>query len=224
MHRRVLITGFMLLLFSVGGGCQSNESGGDMLEPTVTPIPFSVIQPTATASREQPIDESQPTAQQPTATPVLSPSATLPAASGLLNVPKVGGEEGQVWNLADLRYGLHATHLRLVLEMRESGATTPKYRVVEVSNAQTPFPGETDVDWGEARLDILINDLYAHNYPLEETLPIEFLDNPVILRIGQYPTVNEAIFGLSIGLHTPVKYEVYELGEPVRIVVDIFYP
>ena len=228
MKQRVSIAMLGLLLLLAASNCQSGESGNEILEPTVTPIPFTVIQPTATPSREQPVDEGQPAALEPAATPTagLEPTSTptLPAPSGLLNVPQVGGETGQVWNLADLRYGLHPTHLRLVLEMQESGTATPKYRVVEVSNAETPFPGSSDVDWGEARIDILVSDLYARDVSLDEMLPILFPDDPVILRIGQYPTVDDAILGLSIGLKTPVKYEVYELAEPVRIVVDIFYP
>jgi len=221
MHRRFFIVVLNLVLLLVTGGCRSSTSERELLEPTVTPIPFTVIQPTFTPL-PAPDDGEAPTVQA--TMPAATPSPTLPAPAGVLNVPQVGGELGQIWNLADLRYGLHEDRLRLVLEMQESGATTPRYRVVEVSNAASPFPGETDVDWGQARIDIMVSDLYARNTSIAEMLPMEFSDNPVILRIGHYPTADDALFGLSIGLKEPAEYEVYQLAEPVRIVIDVFYP
>lgn len=220
MNRRVSIAALGMMLLFIVVGCQSRESSQEILEPTVTAIPFTVIQPTSTAVQEG--DTEEPVIPAPTT--AILPSPTLPAPSGVLNVPQVGGELGQIWNLADLRYGLHADHLRLVLEMRESGETTPKYRVVEVSNAQAPFPGDEGVDWGQARIDVIVSDLYARDYPIAQTLPVEFTDNPVIVRIGQYPTADDALLGLSIGLREPVEYDVYQLADPVRIVVDVFYP
>mgnify|MGYP006293454283 CR=1 FL=1 len=220
MKRRVRITVLGLALLLVFVGCQSQDSNQAILDPTVTPIPFTVIQPTPT-SPEATDDEE---AVIPAPTLEATPLPDLPAPDGVLNVPQVGGELGKIWNLSDLRYGLHADHMRLVLEMQESGATAPKYRVVEVSNAEAPFPGDADVSWGKARIDVMVSDLYARDFQLAETLPIEFADNPVITRIGQYPTADDALLGLSIGLREPANYQVYELGDPVRIVVDVFYP
>jgi hypothetical protein len=221
MKGRVFIVwlGFVLVLLL--SGCRSGAPADPNAEPTMTPIPFTVIQPTPTVQIALEGGEDA-TAPAPTTGP--TPSPTLPAPSGVLNVPKVGGALGQIWNLADVRVGAHEDRLRLVLEMQESGDTAPKYRVVEVSNAASPFPGTTDAEWGAARIDLLVSDLYARDISLSEILPMEFTDDPVVTRIGRYPTADDALFGLSIGLSEPTEYEVYELAEPVRVVVDILYP
>jgi len=188
----------------------------------MTPIPFTVIQPTETRRPELPAEEAATSVV--TATPGVTPSPTLPLPTGVFNDPQVGGKVGEIWTLADLRYGVHEDRLRLVLEMRETGETFPKYRVVEVSNAEVPFPEPTDADWGVARIDILVSDLYAQEMALGELLPIELSDDPVVTRIGRYPTADDAILGLSLGLKVPTLYEVYELRDPVRLVIDVPYP
>ena len=47
--------------------------------------------------------------------------------------------------------------------------------------------------------------------------------NPQVTHIGLYPTFSDAHLGFSIGLKEPSAYEVYELTNPVRIVIDVLY-
>ena len=176
--------------------------------PTYTPYPTPTPQP-ATAT-------STPTPQPPTPT-----STPLPESSAYLDVVQQGGRLGAIWNLADVRYHLHPDRLRVVWEMAEAGDHVPLFEVVEVDNAADPFPLGHDPSWGAARIDLVMSDVYAYDFPLSQRLPIIPPDNPQVTRIGLYPTFSDAHLGFSIGLKKPSAYEVYELKDPVRIVIDV---
>ena len=184
--------------------------------PTATPIPipapFSTETPTPV--EEAPVDVAVPT---PTATPQTESSYPV-------GLSQEGGALGQIWSLADFRYAFHKDRLRLVWEMAEAGATVPHYLVVEVDNAATPFPTGYDPAWGAARIDLWVSDLYAYDFPLGDVLPVILPGNPAAARLGLYPLFDDSLLGFSIGLHSPMQYEVYELTDPVRIVIDVLYP
>jgi hypothetical protein len=122
-----------------------------------------------------------------------------------------------------VRYGLRPERLRVVWEMAEPGNHVPLFEVVEVDNAADPFPTGHDPSWGAARIDLVVSDLYAYDFPLGERLPLIPSDNPWVTRIGLYPTFSDAHLGFSIGLKAPSAYRVYELTNPVRIVIDVLY-
>jgi hypothetical protein len=107
--------------------------------------------------------------------------------------------------------------------MVEAGDHVPYFEVVEVDNAASPFPSGHDSTWGAARIDLVVSDLYARNAPVIEALPLTPPDNPMVTRIDRYPTFSESQLGFSIGLKAPAAYEVHELTDPVRIVIDILW-
>ena len=74
-----------------------------------------------------------------------------------------------------------------------------------------------------ARIDLVVSDLYAYDFPIAEHLPLIPPDNPWVTRIGLYPTFSDAHLGFSIGLKAPSAYKVYELTGPVRIVIDVLF-
>ena len=131
---------------------------------------------------------------------------------------------GEIWNLAEIRHADHADRFRLVLEMEEVRTTVPFY-VAELTDEETdPFPLERDPVWGTVRIDIVVSDLYAWDIPLGDQLPAEVEDSPLINAITLFPTFDDALLGFSIWLESPAFFEVYELAEPVRLVVDVVYP
>jgi hypothetical protein len=158
------------------------------------------------------------TQPEPTATPMTEITTPTPIPT------QSSGEIGQAWNLADIRYGFHDGFMRVVIEMVENRETIPYYVIKEVENATVPHPAGADPSWGESRIDLFISDLYAQNAPIYSQLPIDPGENPVVTRIGQYPTYDDDLLGFSIGLKTPAEFTVYELTQPVRIVIDIYYP
>ena len=123
-----------------------------------------------------------------------------------------------------MRYGLHDDFLRIVVEMVEDRDTIPYYEMKVVDNVAVPFPTGDDPSWGEARIDLLISDLYAYDAPIYGELPFVPEENPAVTRIGQYPTFDDALLGFSIGLVKPSEYKIAELTNPVRIVIDVYYP
>ena len=185
--------------------------------PTYTPVPPAPTYtpyPTPTPQVVVPISTPTPHAMVPTSTPTQDSSAYL-------GVTRQGGRLGAVWSLANVRYGSHPDWLRVVWEMAEPGDHVPLFEVVEVDNAAEPFPLGHDPSWGAARIDLIMSDVYAYDFPVSQRLPLIPRDNPWVTRIDLYPTFSDAHLGFSIGLKKPLAYKVYELKNPVRIVIDV---
>ncbi|MFQ6058050.1 MAG: hypothetical protein ACE5MB_04105 [Anaerolineae bacterium] len=221
MIRRAALLGIVLLgLVGCGGGTG---------EPRGTVVPARTPTPTHTPTAVPTLPPAQPHGLAPTPTSAPIPSPTGIPISAYIGVSHEGGTLGDIWHLADIRMGLHPNRVRVVWEMQEARASAPHFTVVEVDNALTPFPsgpgGQTTYDpsWGQARLDIVVSDLYAIGFPLQERLPLVAPENPVVTRVGLYPTYDDALMGFSIGLKHPAPYEVTTLTEPVRIVIDVLY-
>lgn len=158
------------------------------------------------------------------ARPQEPPTPTPPAYIGQVYE---GGILGHIWNLTDIRCEVQPDRVRLVLEMGGDEEGIPPFQLVEVYNDQVLFPVAPDEEaydpsWGEARIDITISDLYAWDYPLNEKLPIVLPDNPLVTKIGLYPTYDDAMLGFSIGLKRAAPYEVSTLESPARIVIEVF--
>ena len=184
--------------------------------PTVpTPTATATASPRPTAT-ERPSPTSTATVADSSPTPTLEPSAYL-------DVVQEGGSLGKLWNLADVRYALHENRLRVVVEMVEPGDHVPRFEVVEVDNDESPFPSGHDPSWGAARIDLQVSDLYAYDSPAYEALPLVPPDNPRLTRLGRFPTYADSILGFSIGLKEVSAYEVHELTDPVRIVIDVLW-
>jgi hypothetical protein len=196
----------LFLISSLTTACGTFEVG---IERTASPDPVATITPSDLATSE----------------PTLSSTSTpLPDPSTYLSIEHEGGVLGDVWQLADVRYGIHPDRVQIVWEMVDPGDHVPAFRVVEVDNAASPFPTGHDPSWGEARIDLVVSDLYARNSPIIEQLPFTLPDDPLVTRIGLYPTFSDSHLGFSIGLREPAAYEVYELTDPIRIVIAVLYP
>jgi hypothetical protein len=108
--------------------------------------------------------------------------------------------------------------------MQEGRDYAPYFEAIQVDNAGVPFPTGHDATWGAARIDIVISDLYLYGFPVNERLPIVAPENPVVTRVGRFPTESDAHVGFSIGLKTSAPYDVYVMTDPVRIIIDVGYP
>lgn len=207
-------------------------------QPTATPTPSITVAPETTATETpqptEPLTATPPATAPPE--PTHTQTARLTATSGpeptslptrsptpSLGVAQVGGRLGGVWNLVDVRYALHPDRLRFVLEMAEDRDHAPFYRVVEVDNMASPFPTGHDPSWGIARIDLVVSDLYGYDPPVLEKLPVVPPNNPRVTRIGQYPTFEDSILGFSIGLNSVAAFELRELTDPVRLVIDVLW-
>ncbi len=206
-------------------GCSATATPGlPPVELEPSPTSAIVVLPTPTATPDSgaespPVmigtpDGSAPSPEAPTSPP--------PARPGEQRIE--GGTLGTIWSLAGLRHGEHADRFRVVLELEEPGTTVPRYTAELANESTQPFPGVRDPDWGTVRIDLVVSDLYAYDYPLGERLPISVADNPVVNAITRFPIFDDALLGFSIWLDAPARFEVHELTEPVRLVVDVIYP
>jgi len=157
------------------------------------------------------------------ARPLELPTPTPPA---YIDQVYEGGILGYIWNLTDIRCEVQPDRVRLVLEMGGGEEGIPHFQLVEIYNDQVLFPVAPDQEaydpsWGQARIDITISDLYAYDYPLNEKLPLVLPDNPLVTKIGLYPTYDDAMLGFSIGLKVVAPYEVSTLESPARIVIEV---
>ena len=220
--RRYFFALTFLSLAVLLAGCKALGLSSQQSPVVILPTPTAIPVPPVIAF---PTDTSTPTEEPPVDVAVPTPTAVPQAESSYpIGVSREGGALGQIWSLADFRYAFHKDRLRLVWEMAEPGATVPHYLVVEVDNAATPFPTGYDPAWGAARIDLWVSDLYAYDFSLGDALPVTLPGNPAAARLGLYPLFDDSLLGFSIGLHSPMQYEVYELTDPVRIVIDVLYP
>ena len=155
-----------------------------------------------------------------------SPGTTVtPTPPPYINEEREGGSLGGIWYLEDIDCQITPKSSRITFQMREMGPGQPYYRVVEVYNDQVLFPSQPDrsqydPSWGEARIDLLVSDLYGYEYDWSE-LPLACPDSPVVIKVGHYPTYDDAILGFSIGLKQAAPYQVLTLEDPVRLVVEV---
>lgn len=214
MARRIMTVVTVAFILTAAGCKASTATPVHLPSPlqtpqlTLTPILLPSPSPSPTTSLQAVASTSTPT-QEP---------------STYLGMEREGGIVGGVWNLADVRHGLHPDRVRVVWEMAESREHVPRYEVIEVDNAVSPFPTGHDPSWGVARIDLVVSDLYAFDFPLNQRLPITPPENPCVTRIGLYPTFSDSHLGFSIGLKRPLAYQVYELRDPVRIAIDVLCP
>ena len=198
-------------------------SGCAVLAP---PTPTPELVPTDTPA---PPDPATPTPDvQPTDTPVASPTPTPDVeptpTPDLIGYRVEGGELGEIWDLADIRYRHEANRFRLMLEMEETHPTAPYYTAELTDEDTEPFPVDRDPAWGTVRIDLVVSDLYAWDYPLGEELPVEVAESPLVNAITLFPTFDDALLGFSIWLESPARFRIQELSDPVRLSVEVIYP
>lgn len=217
------------LLLLVIAGCGAAETP-DTFPPSPEPSPTG---PVATQSAPTPTQDQSPL-ETPSSTPAespLEPPSPSPSESplqtpeaGLPEGHVEGGTLGSIWNLSALRWAEHADRFRFVLEMAEPGTTVPFYTATLTHEEAQPFPGTRDPAWGTVRIDLIVSDLYAYDYPLGDRLPIEVEDSQLVTAVSQLPVYDDALLGFSIWLESPAGFAVHELTDPVRLAFDVLYP
>lgn len=182
--------------------------------PSATPVPptMTPTQPVATATPPPfTATATQAPAASPTSTALPTPADTAtPDGGNGWNGVQTGGRLGQIWSLADLRYHVETDRVRVVWEMQETGDHVPYYEITPVDTG-APAP----------RIDIVISDLYAYDFPLGEVLPTELPENTHVIRIDRLIIADDARLGFSIVLTAPHSFRVYELTDPVRLVIEV---
>jgi hypothetical protein len=195
--------------------------GPDATMPEAKPSPSrsELSEPRSPSTPSQTLKAAPPSPHiTPTARHVASPTA------GFWEQQIEGGTLGTIWSLDDIRHAERSDRFRLVLQMEETAASVPYYTAKLTDQSMEPFPGTPEPTWGRLRIDVVLSDVYAYEYPLADRLPIELQHNPIITAVSQLPTYDDARLGFSIWLKRPARFEVHELTGTGRIVVDVLYP
>jgi len=219
---RILLVSLLIAPLLLAACGASETPGLPSPQPTATPG-----QSPGETPDESPVETPDVT---PGSTPSDAPAETPTTTAEPSPTPEPSGQRveggtlGAIWNLTALRTGKHPDRFRLVLEMEEARTTVPYYTATLTDEATEPFPGERDPAWGSVRIDLVVSDLYAYDYPLGDRLPIEVEDDPVATAVTMLPLFDDALLGFSIWLASPAAFEVHELTDPVRLVVDVPHP
>lgn len=155
-------------------------------------------------------------------------SPLVPPAAHSAGTVTVGGEVGKIRNIRDIRYGVHDDRVRFVFEFSGEGEDPPRYQIQEVKNVE-PFPAREDgtpvvgANWGEARIEILLTDVYGRDYfsAMEHPLPWTLKTNPVATKFGILPVFDDAVSGYVVGIKTTAPYDVKVYKDPVRLIIDV---
>ncbi len=145
--------------------------------------------------------------------PALSPAQTIKAAVGKQEIyidsgTVTGGVASNVMDLNNVRFARHPDFERLIIDVQQLWERVPadKPSVFSVDYEQYPFRLVVTLD--SVRFEV------SAHFP-------DFRNSDYISGMYSLPAYDWGNVNWSIALKKPVKYEVYELHQPGRIVIDI---
>jgi hypothetical protein len=212
---------FLLALGFAGAGCGADGAQEAGPLPTVPASSATVPSTETTGSETEPEPETIPTTTAKAAPP--------PPASCS---PQVGGEDGVYMNLKDVRVGAHNGFDRIVFEFQEPNPNPagnggiPRY---EIRQAKPPFsedPSDTPIDVdGDAFVRIVFQGASGYDFDGNATY-----DGPRRLTPG-FGTLAQVVEGGDfeatmtwiLGLSRPTCWQIQELHNPERLVIDFHH-
>jgi hypothetical protein len=209
---------FLLALGFAGAGCGADGAQEAGPLPTVPASTATVPTTETTGSETQPDAETIPTTTEKAAPP--------PPASCS---PQVGGEDGVYMNLKDVRVGAHNGFDRIVFEFQEpdpnpaGNGGIPRY---EIRQAKPPFsedPSDMPIDVeGGAFARIVFQGASGYDFDGNATyggprrLTPGFGTLAQVVEGGDF----EATMTWLLGLSRPTCWQIQELHNPERLVID----
>jgi hypothetical protein len=214
----------LLVLAALAVGCGSDgaqEAGPVPGAPTAsTSTPTETVEPTNSTTTEPAPTESGGTTTTTTTSPQPAPR-TCPRHTG--------GEEGVYMNLTDVRVGAHAGYDRVVFEFEEpdpnpaGNGGIPYYQIKTARPPFTEDPSDLPIDVdGDAFARIIFQGASGYDFDGNATY-----DGPRRLTPG-FGTLTDVVEGGDfeatmtwiLGLSRTTCWEVQELADPVRLVID----
>jgi hypothetical protein len=226
LHRTIPILAALLAL-GVLTACGAGSGSEREAEPTARPA--------ATPAAPAPEEEAEDPAAEPVAEmPPLGETGAeepIPPPEQRTCAPETGGQDGVYTNLVDVRIGSHPGYDRITFEFRApkpnpgGKAGIPRY---EIRAARPPFTqdgsGEPLAVSGNAFVNLVFHG--ATGYDFEHYEPT--YDGPAVLRAG-FDVLREAVrsgdfeatLGWVLGLERQTCWDVLELRNPDRVVIDL---
>jgi hypothetical protein len=209
----------LLVLGLVGSGCGAGGAQEAGPLPTV-PASSETVPTTETTAPEPELETT------PTTTAKASPPP--PASCG----PQVGGEDGVYVNLKDVRVGAHDGFDRIVFEFQEpdpnpaGNGGIPRY---EIRQAKPPFsedPSDMPIDVeGDAFARIVFQGASGYDFDGNATYDGSRRLTPGFGTLAQVVEGGdfEATMTWILGLSRPTCWEIQELHNPERLVIDFHH-
>ncbi len=212
----------LLTLAALAVGCGSDgaqEAGPVPGAPTAsTSTPTETVETTPTDTEATPTESAGTTTTQP------SPPRSCPR--------QTGGDEGVYMNLMDVRIGAHAGYDRVVFEFGEpvpnpaGNGGMPYYQIKTARPPFTEDPSDLAVDVdGDAFARIVFQGASGYDFDGNATY-----DGPRRLTPG-FGTLTDVVEGGDfeatmtwvLGLSRTTCWEIQELADPVRLVIDFHH-
>lgn len=198
---------------------------GETAETTQATEPIATAvtprSPQATIQDTPASNEPASTSDTPVSSSAATPSTNEAPTEDYVGMRTSGGELGGVYQLVDLRIGVHDGFTRIVWQLDASGGV-PLWEAVESTNSQEIASALGLV--GSARIELTLHDVYAYSTAaaLEQEAPASSL----VIGTKVAPLMDDALLGFVIDLKRPARFEVKALEhetEPTRIVLDVYH-
>lgn len=209
----VLPASALVLVLVAGIACgDDGEDGTATPGPTLTEGPTDTVGPTPT---ESPSETAGPT-----------PTATEQPFSGAREpVEKAGPPAPPVAVQTDVRYGAHPDYDRVVFDFIDNH---PGYRIEYVAPPILADGSGLEVEIeGEAFLQVRFNTAQAHDEAGNSTVDEDkFEIMPGLTSVVEIERTGdfEGYVTWVLGLPEELDFRVYDLGDPIRVVVDVGHP
>ena len=215
MKNSLALTSLLVLAFA-GAGCGAEEAQEAGPLPTV-PASSEAASTTETTAPEP----------EPETTPTTTAKAAPPPPASCS--PQVGGEDGVYMNLKDVRVGAHNGFDRIVFEFQEphpnpaGNGGIPRY---EIRQAKPPFsedPSDIPIDVeGDAFARIVFQGASGYDFDGNATYDGQRRLTPGFGTLAQVVEGGdfEATMTWILGLSRPTCWQIQELHNPERLVID----
>jgi hypothetical protein len=216
----LLILAVVALLAGCGSGAR--EAGP---VPTATPaVEPAETDPAASTSGE---GESKP--KKPTGS---STSSEAQPPAPVVCQPQTGGEEGVFMNLTDVRVGAHDGFDRIVFEFSEpkpnpaGNGGIPYYEIRQAKPPFTQDPSDMPLDvFGDAFVHLVVQGATGYDFDGNPTYGGSRVLTPGFGTLAQAAQAGdfEATLTWVLGLSRPTCWDVQELHDPDRLVIDFHH-
>jgi predicted small lipoprotein YifL len=210
---------FLLVLAFAAAGCGAEEAQQAGPLPTVP-----------ASSETAPTTETTTAEPEPETTPTTTAKAAPPPPASCS--PQVGGEDGVYMNLKDVRVGAHGGFDRIVFEFQEpdpnpaGNGGIPRY---EIRQAKPPFsedPSDMPIDVeGDAFARIIFQGASGYDFDGNATYDGQRRLTPGFGTLAQVVEGGdfEATMTWILGLSRPTCWQIQELHNPERLVIDFHH-
>jgi hypothetical protein len=154
------------------------------------------------------------------APPPAVPASPQPPFNGTMGPVVVERPGARVAEVRDVRAGGHANFDRIVLELLEP---VPSYRVEYLAGPATDCgSGEVVPVEGSARLNVVLQPARGHDDNYQPTINLRSLTPDLAAVVQMKRTCDfEAVYAWVIGTRAQRPFQVHELSDPPRLVIDI---